>query len=115
MRNPTTPSNAHGVTHTRPIVARGVHFNAANEGLTTEQIVESALAERRQAIAARREAEERAQAEYARYMEERRRLAASRQPQEDRPVYRCTCSLCGDPSESQVCGRCSEGYERLGL
>lgn len=26
-----------------------------------------------------------------------------------------TCSLCGDPSDDQVCSRCSNGYERLGL
>lgn len=39
MQQTTPRTYAHGVTHTRPIVANGTHFNAANDDLTGRPIL----------------------------------------------------------------------------
>jgi hypothetical protein len=69
----------------------------------TEEILGRALAKRQQLEDAQREARERAAEEFRRWDAAR---WAAHKPAEG-TYGRLTCSLCGSPSNSQVCGSCS--------
>jgi hypothetical protein len=76
----------------------------------TEEILQRALAKRQQLEDAERQARERAAEDFRRWDAARR---AAHKPAEG-TYGRLTCSLCGSPSNSQVCGGCSGHLQRSG-